>query len=159
MRRMILILTGALLIVTAGCGGGGGVLPGITNLAQLAGIWDYAFNIQGVIDTGTEKFPVNYSVNGYYNISSTTVVDDDGDYWTWNYNGATLQLQRTYIDTGWDADLGNYYEQDTIKLQGTVSPGGTICNMSGTVIGTLDCDAVTDTIHLNHTASGNIAKR
>jgi len=156
MRNLILAMLATLLIVLAGCGGGGS--PATPDLAGLEGTWDYNQVFSGDLSGPGGSIPVNDNYSGFFIIGRNSVVDEDGIHYVWSYNGTTLVLKDAYSDTDWDVDCGDEYFSGNMELRIPLSPSSTVGNMGGTAELTLlteFCGDYSGTVQI----TGNMTKR
>ena len=156
MKRLMLLAI--LLIIATGCGGSG-TSPEVWDLTGLAGIWDFTANVQGklVPDEGAD-IPISDNYTGFWTVTKTTVMDDDGETYSWTYDGVTLILKLSDTYTESDPDCGDMFfnENETYVIK--VTPSQTVANINGTLVGTFTsqfCGGGT----LSATATGTTTKR
>ena len=162
MRKLILICLAATMLLTFGCGGGGGdsiLPPGGRDLSGLEGIWDYSVVWQGSMTGPGGTVPINMTLSGFCTITPTSITDCDGTVTTWSYDGTTLTLVEASTVSEWDPTCGNIYLSGTITLIIPIVPGGTMSNISGSCPMTMWTEycqgTATGTLH----AAGNFIKR
>lgn len=139
MRNIIFSLLAAAMLLSFSCGGGS-TTPTVYDLSGLEGTWDYVMIVDGQITGPGGSVEYKETFTGYYIITTTSVIDDEGDPWVWNYDGSSLKIEWAGTDSFWDSDCGDVLVSEKDKANIPLVPGATVGNVSGTIDLTFNTD-------------------
>jgi hypothetical protein len=158
MKKLMIPIVLAFLLILGGCGGGGGTTlpPAQRDLSGLEGTWVLGATYSGLFDTPDGKIQLSDSLTGTWFFEKNAVLGSNYQPLAWSYNGSVLTIQNAIAMNDYDYDCGDMLLTGQATFNISLTPGATFGNITGSAdmtIQTAYCGNATGKINYSGTLS------